>query len=132
MTYLRNRIICEHWDSVYTTVTLIRREDARCRRCYAVLRRSAHLSNQQLALTMTAALLFIAANVLAHGAPGPIAEVACHGDAGACPRCDSAVLRRKPESLARTWAFLLTALIFYIRANTLTVMLIWDAEVDDV
>lgn len=101
MTYLSNRIICEHCDSVYTAVTLIRREDAKCSRCYAVLRRSTHLSNQQLlALTITAALLFIAANVfpvieislqglsnqatlmtsimaLAHGAPGPIAVVAC-------------------------------------------------------
>lgn len=39
-----------------------------------------------------------------------------------CPRCDSAVHRRKPNSLARTWAFLLAALIFYIPANIMPVM----------
>jgi len=39
-----------------------------------------------------------------------------------CPRCDSVVHRRKPESLGRTWAFLIASLIFYIPANLLPVM----------
>ncbi|NBF02772.1 paraquat-inducible membrane protein A [Pseudomonas sp. Fl5BN2] len=39
-----------------------------------------------------------------------------------CPRCDSVVHARKPNSLARTWAFLLASLIFYIPANLLPVM----------
>ena len=39
-----------------------------------------------------------------------------------CPRCDSVVHARKPHSLARTWAFLLASLIFYIPANLLPVM----------
>jgi len=39
-----------------------------------------------------------------------------------CPRCDSVVHARKPESLARTWAFLFASLIFYIPANLLPVM----------
>lgn len=46
----------------------------------------------------------------------------CPADAHDCPRCDSAVHRRKPNSLVRTWAFLLAGLIFYIPANLLPVM----------
>lgn len=101
MTHLRNRIICEHCDSVYTAIALTGSADAQCRRCSAVLERSTHLSNQQLlALSITAAFLFVAANIfpvieislqglnnqatlltsimaLATGASGPIAVVAC-------------------------------------------------------
>jgi paraquat-inducible protein A len=46
----------------------------------------------------------------------------CPDDAHECPRCDSSVHRRKPNSLARTWAFLIAGLIFYIPANVLPVM----------
>lgn len=47
---------------------------------------------------------------------------ACAEETHHCPRCNSVVHRRKPESLARTWAFLLASLIFYIPANLLPVM----------
>ncbi|WP_462379810.1 paraquat-inducible protein A [Pseudomonas sp. Marseille-QA0892] len=47
---------------------------------------------------------------------------ACDLDAHTCPRCQSAVHRRKPNSYARTWALLIASLIFYIPANTLPVM----------
>ncbi|MFJ4142518.1 paraquat-inducible protein A [Pseudomonas sp. NPDC089734] len=47
---------------------------------------------------------------------------ACQEDATQCPRCDSPVHRRKPDSIARTWAFLIAGLIFYIPANVLPVM----------
>ncbi|EPN62356.1 paraquat-inducible protein A, partial [Pseudomonas syringae pv. actinidiae ICMP 19079] len=36
--------------------------------------------------------------------------------------CDSPVHRRKPDSISRTWAYLIAALIFYIPANVLPVM----------
>lgn len=39
-----------------------------------------------------------------------------------CPRCGAPVHVRKPESIARTWAFLLTAMIFYVPAMTLPIM----------
>ncbi len=39
-----------------------------------------------------------------------------------CPRCGAAMHRRKPNSLARTWALVLTALILYIPANVFPVM----------
>jgi paraquat-inducible protein A len=39
-----------------------------------------------------------------------------------CPRCGAKLHHRKPDSLARTWAFLLSAYILYIPANLLPVM----------
>ena len=39
-----------------------------------------------------------------------------------CPRCGAALHRRKPNSLARTWALVLTAAIMYVPANVLPVM----------
>lgn len=37
----------------------------------------------------------------------------------ACPRCGAPLHARKPNSLARTWALVITAAIFYIPANLL-------------
>ncbi|MGH8419529.1 MAG: paraquat-inducible protein A [Pseudomonas sp.] len=51
-----------------------------------------------------------------------ICSYVCPEDARDCPRCDASVHRRKPNSVARTWAFLIAGLIFYIPANTLPVM----------
>lgn len=42
--------------------------------------------------------------------------------ASACPRCGAALHARRPNSLARAWACLLAAVIFYVPANTLPVM----------
>ena len=39
-----------------------------------------------------------------------------------CPRCAAPLHERKPESLTRTWAYLIAALVFYIPANLLPVM----------
>lgn len=39
-----------------------------------------------------------------------------------CERCGAALHRRKVGSLARTWAYMLAALVFYIPANVLPVM----------
>lgn len=39
-----------------------------------------------------------------------------------CPRCGATLHRRKTDSLARTWAFLLAAFILYIPANVLPIM----------
>lgn len=40
----------------------------------------------------------------------------------ACPRCDQPLHARKPNSVARTWAFLITAVIMYVPANMLPIM----------
>jgi paraquat-inducible protein A len=51
-------------------------------------------------------------------------------DAGAgkrarrCPRCRAALHPRKPHSIARTWALVLTAYIFYIPANVLPITVV--------
>jgi paraquat-inducible protein A len=44
------------------------------------------------------------------------------GHAARCPRCGAALHKRKPHSLARTWALLIAACILYIPANLLPVM----------
>ncbi|MBF0438331.1 MAG: paraquat-inducible protein A [Magnetococcales bacterium] len=43
-------------------------------------------------------------------------------DLRSCPRCQAAMHSRKPKSLSRTWALLLTAVILYIPANVYPVM----------
>ncbi|WDY55660.1 paraquat-inducible protein A [Pseudomonas sp. PSKL.D1] len=49
---------------------------------------------------------------------------ACEVNAGAhaCDRCGAPLHRRKTNAIARGWAFLLAALIFYVPANLLPVM----------
>jgi paraquat-inducible protein A len=39
----------------------------------------------------------------------------------ACPRCGARLHRRKPQSLARTWALVIAAMVLYIPANVLPV-----------
>jgi paraquat-inducible protein A len=39
-----------------------------------------------------------------------------------CPRCGSALHRRKPNSFVRTWALLITGFLLYIPANVLPIM----------
>jgi len=46
----------------------------------------------------------------------------CRRDEHRCPRCNGTVHARKHNSIARTWALLLAALILYIPANLLPVM----------
>ena len=41
--------------------------------------------------------------------------------AALCPRCGASLHQRKPNSIARTWALVLAALIFYIPANVLPI-----------
>ena len=39
-----------------------------------------------------------------------------------CARCGAKVYARRPASLARTWALLITAMVFFIPANVLPIM----------
>jgi paraquat-inducible protein A len=40
-----------------------------------------------------------------------------------CPRCESEVHFRKPDSVSRSWAFLITSFVMYIPANTEPMMI---------
>lgn len=86
---------------------------------------------KQLALTARDAKL-----VSCHGchllcrAPSPNDSREAH-----CPRCGASLHQRKPNSIARTWALVLAALIFYIPANVLpitTVISLGKAQSDTI
>jgi paraquat-inducible protein A len=62
------------------------------------------------------------AGLLACHACGRVARRAAAHTAQSCPRCGAALHRRNPNSLARTWALLISAAILYIPANLLPVM----------
>lgn len=67
-------LICEHCDSVYQRAELTRRQTAHCRRCGALLERGRRLnSDQLLALTVAAAILFVFANTF------PIMSISMQG-----------------------------------------------------
>lgn len=56
-------VICEHCDSVYQRLALAPRQTAHCQRCGALLARGRRLNTDQLlALTIAAAILFVFAN----------------------------------------------------------------------
>lgn len=53
----------------------------------------------------------------------PVAAAQGHGQRRhRCPRCAAPVHRRKPDSIARTWALVLTGIILYIPANVFPIM----------
>ncbi|HEY1995962.1 paraquat-inducible protein A [Paraburkholderia sp.] len=53
---------------------------------------------------------------------GLLVRAPVHLHEAACPRCGSHLHARKPNSIARTWAFLIAAMVLYIPANLLPVM----------
>ena len=55
-----------------------------------------------------------ACGLLSRPAPGE--------DDGTCPRCGGEVAFRKPQSVQRTWAFLVAAAVCYVPANLLPVL----------
>lgn len=53
---------------------------------------------------------------------GLLSRAPAHSHEISCPRCGDHVHFRKPGSIARTWALLITAMILYIPANVLPMM----------
>jgi paraquat-inducible protein A len=53
---------------------------------------------------------------------GLLAKPAADAHAAWCPRCGDLLHFRKPDSVSRTWAFLIASVILYIPANVLPVM----------
>ena len=68
-----------------------------------------------------------AATAMQHGLQscevcGLLSRPPAGADEGRCPRCDEELTFRKPQSLQRTWAFLIAAAICYVPANILPVL----------
>ena len=68
-----------------------------------------------------------AATAMQHGLQscevcGLLSRPPAGADEGRCPRCDEELTFRKPQSLQRTWAFLVAAAICYVPANILPVL----------
>jgi paraquat-inducible protein A len=77
-------LICEHCDTLYRPVVLRRGEACTCLRCGAVLVRARRLSvQQQLALALTAAILFIFANAF------PVISISLEGLSNAATLIES-------------------------------------------
>ncbi len=53
---------------------------------------------------------------------GQVCRSRATGTCGACPRCGASLHRRKPDSVARTWALLIAAMILYLPANIVPIM----------
>jgi paraquat-inducible protein A len=53
---------------------------------------------------------------------GLLSQAGGHGHDALCPRCAAPLHFRKPNSLSRSWAFLISAYILYIPANVLPIM----------
>ena len=49
------------------------------------------------------------------------AEPVSKGTRALCPRCGATLHARKPNSIARTWALIIAAFVFYIPANVLPI-----------
>ena len=53
-----------------------------------------------------------------------LCQKAKHTSPMLCPRCGARLHERKPNSIARTWALVLAAFIFYIPANVLPITIV--------
>ena len=53
---------------------------------------------------------------------GLLSHPAADDEHASCPRCGADLHSRKPNSISRTWALLIAAVILYIPANTLPMM----------
>ncbi|MCW2271316.1 Inner membrane protein YebS [compost metagenome] len=110
-------IICEHCDCVYHKVPLAKHQKALCLRCGAVLQRYNGLDLQQrLALTLTAAVLWILANFY------PVMSISVQGFS------NSATLWDSVHALAAgpiTFIALVAAVSIIIAPMFQLVLLIW-------
>jgi len=76
-------------------------------------------SHRQAGEALTAAAV---GSLLSCHVCGLVTQGAPHGEEARCPRCSAPLHSRKPDSIARSWAFLLAAYVLYIPANVLPIM----------
>ncbi len=110
-------VICEHCDSVYQRPVLARKQTAHCQRCGALLARGRRLSTDQLlALTVAAAILFLFANTF------PIMGISMQG------LSNEATLWQTVEALAQgriTLIALVTGLCIIFAPALQIILLAW-------
>lgn len=73
--------------------------------------------NEEFLTAAKASLLSCSACHLISKKPPALKKSVMH-----CPRCGERLRSRKPESLSRTWALVVAAVIFYIPANMIPIM----------
>jgi paraquat-inducible protein A len=77
---------------------------------------SADVDPNEQALTAARAGLFVCHDC------GLLSRPARHAHEGRCPRCGAHLHFRKPDSIARTWALVIAAVVLYVPANVLPIM----------
>jgi paraquat-inducible protein A len=71
---------------------------------------------------VTAAATAASLGLAACHACGLVSRLGARAHRAHCPRCGAALHLRKPGSIARAWALLLTAAVLYVPANVLPIM----------
>ncbi|MBB4515244.1 paraquat-inducible protein A [Paraburkholderia fungorum] len=82
----------------------------------------ADLASKSEAAAAAAAHTALRCGLLSCHSCGLLVKSTAHVEGAACPRCGAHLHARKPESIARTWAYLIAAIVLYIPANALPVM----------
>ena len=103
---------------------VVRAADSRARGCDIVARRRVGLAaGWARSMTPISATSGVENLASCHDCGFVVAlEGAAHHAETHCPRCRAAVHRRKPDSLNRTWALVITAAMLYVPANIFPVM----------
>ncbi|TVT79365.1 paraquat-inducible protein A [Pseudomonas sp. H3(2019)] len=117
MTRTDHLIICEHCDCVYEKVALANHQTALCPRCGGVLQRYSGLSvEQRLALSLTAAVLWIFANFY------PVMSISLQGQKNSATLWDSVLaLSQGPI----TFMAMVAAIAMIIAPVIQLLLLIW-------
>lgn len=80
---------------------------------------------------MSAAASALEMGLMTCEACGLLSQPAPGAHEGRCPRCDEHLHFRKPDSISRTWAYLIAAAICYVPANLLPVLKTTTAQGTD-
>ena len=80
---------------------------------------------------MSAATSALEMGLMTCEACGLLSQPAPGAHEGRCPRCDEHLHFRKPDSISRTWAYLIAAAICYVPANLLPVLKTTTAQGTD-
>ncbi|WP_420234528.1 paraquat-inducible protein A [Pseudomonas sp. ABY48] len=110
-------IICEHCDAVYEPVVLAPHQRAACVRCHAVIQRYSGLTiEQRLALSVTAAVLWVFANIY------PVMSIRLQGLSNSATLWDSITALSEGPITFIAWV---TAVVIILAPAFQLVLLLW-------